>query len=168
MWNMCIIAGLHLSSWLRLYFKDRGGLVCKEPTPPSLPSIFSALFPSISLTFTKREYMVLPFSPLNLSEINRHILALCLEENPNTKKRFRCLFPVIIDESCILGDKKQRRCKGCFIRKNQQEQVSWGLPPSVAIAEKADLDKPCAQVRASSKPEHYWWESILPSRDSQR
>lgn len=87
MWNMCIIDGLYLSSCLRLYFKDHGGPLCKKPTLPPLPRIFSALLPSLLLTFTKTEYTVLPFSPLNLNGFNPHILALCLEEKTQKLKK---------------------------------------------------------------------------------
>lgn len=84
MWNMHIIHGLYLSSQLRLYFKDHGGPLCKELTFPPLTRIFSALFPCILPTFTKTEYMVLPFS--SLSGLNPHILALCLGGKTPTLK----------------------------------------------------------------------------------
>lgn len=126
---MCIVYGLYLSSWLRLYFKDCGGPLCKEPILPPLPRIFSVFFPCISLTFTKTECMVLPFLLFNHNGCNPHNLALCLgEKTPNTERKVRCIFPVIIDEICILVNKKQR-CKKLLHQKKTAEASLLSIAP---------------------------------------
>lgn len=156
MWNTCVIYELYLYSWLRLYFKDCGGPLCKEPTLPPLPRIFLVLFPCISLSFTKKEYAVLPSLPLNLNGCNPHVLSLCFGEKTQTLKgELYVSFLWLLMRAVFWLIKNRGGAKCCFIRRKQQKQVSWGLPSSVAVAEKEDLDKSCAEVRAFSKPESY-------------
>lgn len=84
MWNMYVIEGLCLSSWFRLYFKDHGVSLYKELIFP-LHKNFLSFFPSTSLTFTKKDYVVLSSSLLNLTGFNPYILASCLEKNSKIK-----------------------------------------------------------------------------------
>lgn len=79
---------------------------------------------------------------LNLTGFNPHTVAFFfVEKTPNIKNRY--FFPVVTDEICILGDKKQRRCQGFLPQKRTGTSLSR-IAPSVGVAEKADLAKPCA------------------------
>lgn len=97
---MCLVLKICLSSWFKLYFKDKVVSLYKEPipTPPKKTKQKNHKKP-------KKKKPPKQKNPQGNQEFS-HILSLCLEGKLK-HKTVRCQFPVVTDESCILGDKMQ-------------------------------------------------------------